>query len=263
MTQTLEGRLALVTAASRGLGRASAEALGRAGCDLMICSRDQASVDRAVTELRAATGREVQGIAADLARAEDVQRVLEAALAIRGRVDVLVSNTGGPPPGPFMGFDDVAWQGAFESLLMPAVRLARGVVPGMQGQGWGRILFVTSSAVKQPIPALVLSNALRAAVTAMAKTLAGQVARDGITVNCVAPGRILTDRVRFLDGEAARGSGQSLAEVQAEQATRIPAGRYGEPREFGAAVAFLASPGAAYITGSTLAVDGGIIGSLL
>jgi len=263
MGQALDGRVALVTAASRGLGRASAEALAAAGCDLVICSRDRASVERAAEEIRRTTGRQVLPVAADLGRAGDVQAVLEAALSTHGRVDVLVSNTGGPQPGPFMGFDDAAWQGAFDSLLMPAVRLARGVVPGMQAQGWGRILFVTSSAVKQPIPALVLSNSLRAAVTAMAKTLAGQVARDGITVNCVAPGRILTDRVRFLDGEAAKGSGRTLEEVQTEQATRIPAGRYGEPREFGEAVAFLASPGAAYITGSTLAVDGGIISSLL
>lgn len=263
MAQALDGKVALVTAASRGLGRASAEALAKAGCDLVICSRDRASVDRAAEEIRRATDRKVLALIADLGRAGDLQQVLDAAMTAHGRVDVLVSNTGGPPPGPFMGFDDAAWQGAFDTLLMPAVRLARGVVPGMQAQGWGRILFVTSSAVKQPIPALVLSNSLRAAVTAMAKTLAGQVARDGITVNCVAPGRILTDRVKFLDGEAAKGSGRSLDDIQAEQAQRIPTGRYGDPREFGEAIAFLASPGAAYITGSTLAVDGGAIGSLL
>lgn len=263
MAQGLEGKIALVTAASRGLGRASAEALARAGCELVICGRDQASVERAADEIRRATGRSVLPVAADLGRAEDLQRVVEAAMAAHGRVDVLVSNTGGPPPGPFMGFDDAAWQSAFDTLLMPAVRLARSVVPGMKERTWGRILFITSSAVKQPIPALVLSNSLRAAVTAMAKTLAGQVAKDGITVNCVAPGRIFTDRVRFLDGEAAKGSGRSMDDIQAEQAARIPAGRYGEPREFGEAVAFLASPGASYITGSTLAVDGGAISSLL
>ncbi len=263
MTQSLAGKVALVTAASRGLGRASAEALARAGCDLVICSRDRASVDRAAEEIRRATGRAVLSVVADLSDAEAIQKVLDAAMVAHGHVDVLVSNTGGPQPGPFMGFDDTAWQGAFDALLMPAVRLARGVVPGMQAQGWGRILFITSSAVKQPIPALVLSNSLRAAVTAMAKTLAGHVAKDGITVNCVAPGRILTDRVRFLDGEAAKASGRPLEDLQAELATRIPVGRYGEPREFGEAVAFLASPGAAYITGSTLAVDGGAIGSLL
>jgi len=263
MAHGLDGKVALVTAASRGLGRASAIALARAGCDLAICSRDQASVDRAAEEIRRATGRSVLPVAADLGRAEDLQRVVEATMATHGRVDVLVSNTGGPPPGPFMGFDDAAWQSAFDSLLMPAVRLARAVVPDMQARGWGRILFITSSAVKQPLPALVLSNSLRAAVTAMAKTLAGQVAKDGITVNCLAPGRIFTDRVRFLDGEAAKASGRSLEDIQAEQAARIPVGRYGEPREFGEVVAFLAGPDAAYITGSTLAVDGGAITSLL
>lgn len=263
MAHGLDGKVALVTAASRGLGRASAIALARAGCDLAICSRDQASVDRAAEEIRRATGRSVLPVAADLSRAEDLQRVVEATMATHGRVDVLVSNTGGPPPGPFMAFDDAAWQSAFDSLLMPAVRLARAVVPDMKARGWGRILFITSSAVKQPLPALVLSNSLRAAVTAMAKTLAGQVAKDGITVNCVAPGRIFTDRVRFLDGEAAKASGRSLEDIQAEQAARIPVGRYGEPREFGEVVAFLAGPDAAYITGSTLAVDGGAISSLL
>ncbi|WP_257312084.1 SDR family oxidoreductase [Geothrix fuzhouensis] len=263
MTLELDGKVALVTAASRGLGRASAEALARAGCDLAICSRDQASLDRAAEEIRRATGRAVLPVVADLACAEDVQRVFEAAMAAYGRVDVLVSNTGGPPPGPFMAFDDAAWQGAFDSLLMPAVRLARSVVPGMTERNWGRILFITSSAVKQPIPALVLSNSLRAAVTAMAKTLAGQVAKHGITVNCVAPGRIFTDRVRFLDGEAAKAGGRSMEDIQAEQGARIPVGRYGEPREFGEAVAFLAGQNASYITGSTLAVDGGAISSLL
>lgn len=263
MGQELEGKVALVTAASKGLGRASAEALARAGCDLAICGRDQAAVEKAAEEIRRATGRAVLPVAADLGRAEDVQRLVAATLAAYARVDVLVSNTGGPQPGPFMAFDDAAWQGAFDSLLMPAVRLARAVVPGMKERGWGRILFVTSSAVKQPIPALVLSNSLRAAVTAMAKTLAGQVARDGITVNCVAPGRIFTDRVRFLDGEAAKASGRSMEDIRAEQGARIPVGRYGEPREFGEAVAFLAGPGASYITGSTLAVDGGAISSLL
>ena len=204
MALELEGKVALVTAGSRGLGRASAEALARAGCDLAICSRDQAAVEKAAEEIRRATGRAVLPVAADLARGEDVQRLVEATAAAYNRVDVLVSNTGGPQPGPFMAFDDAAWQAAFDTLLMPAVRLARSVVPGMKERNWGRILFITSSAVKQPIPALVLSNSLRAAVTAMAKTLAGQVAKDGITVNCVAPGRIFTDRVRFLDGEAAK-----------------------------------------------------------
>jgi 3-oxoacyl-[acyl-carrier protein] reductase len=262
MTQGLEGKVALVTAASRGLGRASAEALARAGCDLAICSRNQASVEKAAEEIRRATGRAVLPVVADLSRAEDLRRVVEGALTAYNHVDVLVSNTGGPQPGPFMAFDDAAWQGAFDTLLMPAVRLARAVVPGMQERNWGRILFITSSAVRQPIPALVLSNSLRAAVTAMAKTLAGQVAKDGITVNCVAPGRIFTDRVRFLDGEAAKASGRSMEDIRTEQGARIPAGRYGEPQEFGEAVAFLASPGASYITGSTLAVDGGAISSL-
>jgi 3-oxoacyl-[acyl-carrier protein] reductase len=259
----LKGKVALVTAASKGLGYASAMGLAREGCDLVICSRDQASVDQAAAKISEVTGRQVLALRADLGIAAEVDRLLEATRSVHGGVDILVSNTGGPPPGAFMDFDDAAWQSAFDTLLMPAVRLARGVIPSMRSRGGGRILFITSSAVKQPLPALVLSNSLRAAVTGMAKTLSAQVGMDGITVNCIAPGRILTERVTFLDGMAAAKSGQPIAAIQKEQAARIPVGRYGDPEEFAKAVVFLASAAASYITGSTLAVDGGAIGSLL
>lgn len=259
----LAGKVALVTAASKGLGRASALGLAREGCDLAICSRDEAAIQAVAEEIRQQTGRKVLALTADVSRAADVERLMAATMETYGGVDILVSNTGGPPPGQFMDFDDAAWQGAFDNLLMSAVRLTRAVLPGMQNKGWGRILYITSGAVKTPIPNLMLSNSLRAAVTGMMKTLASEVAKDGITVNCVAPGRIDTERVRFLDSDAARRSGRDAAAIQAERAAGIPAKRYGTPEEFGNAVVFLASEPASYVTGSTLVVDGGAINTLL
>lgn len=263
MQTGLAGKVALVTAASKGLGFASAMALAQEGCDLAICSRDPAAIEVAAEQIRTATGRRVVALAADVSRAEGVQQVLDATFGAYGGVDILVSNTGGPPTGLFMDFDDTAWQNAFDNLLMSAVRLTRGVIPSMKARGGGRILYITSGSLKQPNPTLMLSNALRAAVTGMAKTLSAQVARDGITVNCVAPGRIDTERVQWLDADAASRTGRDKEAVQADWANRIPAGRYGTPEEFAAAILFLASDKAAYITGVHLGVDGGQINTLL
>jgi len=263
MDTGLKGKVAIVTAASRGLGFASAMGLAREGCDLAICSRDEAAITEAAAAIAQATGQQVLAMPADLSSPTDIDQFLRATFARYGGVDILVSNTGGPPPGLFMDFDDAAWQGAFDALLMPAVRLSRAVIPAMRERGGGRILYVTSGAVKQPIPNLVLSNSLRAAVTGMMKTLSAQVGPWGITVNCVAPGRVATDRVESLDQLAAQQSGKTVAEIEADWAKRIPAGRYGDPEEFGATVVFLASRAASYITGSTIMVDGGLINTLL
>lgn len=263
MDYGLKGKIALVTAASKGLGRASALGLAREGCDLAICSRDSDSVEAAAAAIRQETGRRVLALTADVSRAADVDRVVNATVAAYGGVDVLVSNTGGPPAGLFMDLDDAAWQGAFDNLLMSAVRLSRAVIPSMQARGGGRIIYITSGAVKQPIFHLVLSNSLRAGVTGLMKTLAAQVAKDKITVNCVAPGRIQTERIEYLDGVVAKNAGKSLATVQAEATGRIPMGRYGEAAEFAAGVVFLAGESAAYVTGTTLCVDGGQINTLL
>ncbi len=259
----LDGKVALVTAASKGLGRASAMALAREGCDLAICSRREHAIAAVAEEIRQETGRKVLAVAADLSKKEDVDRLLGATMAEYGRVDVLVSNTGGPPAGLFTDFDDDAWAAAFESLLMPAVRLTRAVLPGMQQRGWGRILYITSGSVKQPIPTLILSNAFRSGITAMMKTLSHQVAKEGITVNCVAPGRIDTERVRQLDEGLAARTGKDVAAVRAGWEAQIPAGRYGTPEEFAKVIAFLASEGASYVTGSTIVVDGGHINTLV
>lgn len=263
MNYGLQGKIALVTAASQGLGCASALQLAREGCDLAICSRNDRAITAAAEKIRRETGRKVLAVPADVRRAEDIQRLIDAAMTAYGRVDILVSNTGGPPPATFAEANDQMWQEAFENLLLSAVRLSRGVLPSMEKAGWGRIIYITSGSVKQPIPNLILSNSLRAAITGMAKTLSGEVARYGITVNCVAPGRISTERVKSLDEDKAHRTGTSPEEVQAAMAAAIPAGRYGTPEEFGSAVAFLASSAAAYITGTTLVVDGGSINTLL
>ncbi|HYF96126.1 MAG TPA: SDR family oxidoreductase [Symbiobacteriaceae bacterium] len=263
MQSGLAGKVALVTAASKGLGFASAMGLAKEGCDLAICSRDEAAIEAAAEQIRQATGRKVLALQADVSRPDDVDRFLNAALETYGGVDVLVSNTGGPPTGQFMDLDDAAWQKAFDNLLMSAVRLTRGVIPSMKARGGGRILYVTSGSVKQPVVTLILSNALRAAVTGMAKTLAAQVAKDKITVNCVAPGRINTERIVWLDNDTASRTGKTGDAVRAEWESKIPAGRYGSPEEFANAVVFLASAGASYMTGSTVQVDGGQINSLM
>jgi 3-oxoacyl-[acyl-carrier protein] reductase len=263
MNLGLTGKVALVTAASKGLGFATALGLAREGCDLAICSRDAAATQVAADRIIAETGRRVLALQADVTRAEDVERLLQATLEAYGGIDILVSNTGGPPTGLFMDLGDAAWQGAFDSLLLPAVRLSRGVIPSMRARGGGRIIFITSGAVKQPIPALILSNSLRAAVTGMAKTLSAQVAKEKIMVNCVAPGRVDTERVQWLDADTAGRTGREAGAVKAEWEGRIPAGRYGTPEEFANAVVFLAGAGASYITGTTLVVDGGQINTLL
>lgn len=262
MQYGLAGKVALVTAASKGLGYASAMGLAREGCDLAICSRDLAAVESAAEQIRRATGRKVLALQADVSQAADVERILQATFAEYGGVDILVSNTGGPPTGQFMEFDDAAWQKAFDNLLMSAVRLTRGVIPAMKARGGGRLIYITSGSVKQPIPALILSNSLRSAVTGMMKTLAAQVAKDQITCNCVAPGRIETERIGWLDSDTAGRTGRTADAVKADWESRIPAGRYGTPEEFANAVVFLAGQAASYITGSTLVVDGGHINTL-
>lgn len=259
----LSGRVALVTAASKGLGRAVALALAQEGADVAICSRDEGQIREAAEEIREATGVRVLARVADVSRKEDIDALIAAVRTEYGRIDILVSNSGGPPPGRFLELDDEAWRKAVDLLLMSAVRLARGVLPGMQERGWGRILFITSGSVKQPIQNLILSNSIRAAVTGMAKTLAGEVGRHGITVNCLAPGRIDTERVRSLDENTAARTGRTPAEVRAALEAAIPLGRYGHVNEFGRVAAFLCSEAASYITGSTVVVDGGNINTLL
>ena len=179
-----------------------------------------------------------------------------------GRVDILVNNCGGPAAGPAKGQSAAAWQAAFEAMAAPIFRITDAALPGMTAKGWGRIVTIGSSGIVQPIPNLALSNGVRGAIAGWSKTLAEEVAGDGITVNIVMPGRIATDRLAQLDGIKAEKTGASLEDVQDASRKTIPAGRYGKPEEFGSVVTFLCSAQAAYVTGSMLRVDGGMIRGL-
>jgi 3-oxoacyl-[acyl-carrier protein] reductase len=255
-------KVALVCAASKGLGRASAEALARDGFHVAICARGADALEATAEAIRQAGG-DVLAIPADLSRADDVDRVIASTVDWFGGLDVLVTNTGGPPSGPFMSLDERAWTEAIDALLLSVVRLCRAAVPHMQQRGGGRIINVTSISVKQPIAGLVLSNALRSAVTSLAKTLSVELAPDKILVNCVAPGYTRTDRVVELSQQSAAREGTSAEAVEQRIVSGIPIGRMGDPKEFGDVVAFLASPAASYISGVTIPVDGGWTRGLL
>ena len=249
-------KIALVCAASKGLGRASAEALARDGFKVAICARGADALNETARAIRDGGG-DVLAIPADLSQAGDVERVIAVTVERFGGLDVVVTNTGGPPSGPFMTLDEQVWRDAIDSLLLSVVRLCRAAIPHLQARGGGRIINITSISVKQPIEGLVLSNALRSAVTSLAKTLAAELAPHNILVNCVAPGYTRTDRVVELSEQAAAREGTTPDVVEKRTIAKIPLGRMGEPKEFGEVVAFLASPAASYVTGVTIQVDGG------
>ena len=239
----LEGKVALVTAASKGLGRAVATELAREGARVVISSRDEEALAKAAKEIREETGTdEVDHRVADLTSAEDIEALVSHTVDRFGGIDVLVNNSGGPPAGTFEDFDDGAWQDAFEQILLSLIRCVRGVLPLMRERGGGRIVNVASSSVKQPIENLTLSNTFRAGLVGLAKTLSLELAPDGILVNTLGPGRISTARSESMDASQAESRGVPVEEVRAEFETRIPLGRYGTPEEFARVAAFLASP---------------------
>lgn len=244
----LEGRRALLTASSKGLGRASAEALVREGAKVYISSRNKDLLEQTANEIGAAGWR-----AADVSNGDECEALVHAAAKELGGLDILVVNAGGPPPGTFQSTPLESWELAFHLTLMSAVRLVRAGLPHLKTSGQGRIVFITSISVRQPIPNIALSNSLRAAVTGLAKTLALELAPDQITVNCLAPGTILTDRIRNLGATA----GQDLEEYIKRLEAESPMRRIGDPAEFGATCAFLCSKPAGYITGQTIGIDGG------
>jgi 3-oxoacyl-[acyl-carrier protein] reductase len=263
MDLQLRGRVALVNAASRGIGRGIAEALAAEGVRLVIASRDPAAIGRTADEIANAYQAEVVPVAADVTSADAAERLVSTATERFGGLDILVNNSGGPPGGRFADFDDAAWQSAFDLLLLSVVRMVRAALPHLRASGAGRIINVASSSVKEPIPALVLSNSLRAGVAGLAKTLADELAPDQITVNTVLPGRILTDRLRGPFVEPARRAGIHVDELaRAEVAKEVPLGRVGEPADLANLVAFLCSAPASYLTGLVVAVDGGRIRSI-
>jgi 3-oxoacyl-[acyl-carrier protein] reductase len=257
MNLGLENRRALVAGASRGLGRAIASELAAEGADVIAVARDVGRLNELAASAASAR-RTITARACDLSEASAIES-LAGALE---QTDVLVLNTGGPPPGPVSDVTDVTWNKQFDSLFLSAVRLTRLALPGMRKRHFGRIIVVVSSGVVQPIPNLGVSNALRSALIGWAKTLASEVASEGITVNCLAPGRIATDRVAELDGGRAAREGIDIEQVTRESRAAIPAGRYGDPAEFAAVAAFLASDRASYMTGGIVRIDGGMIRSV-
>jgi len=254
----LQSKVALVTAGSKGLGKGIALELAREGARVAISSRSEEELRRAAAEIGAATGHEPLVVAADLTKGEEIARLIATVLDCYGQIDILINNTGGPPPGYFDEFDDDQWQRAVDLLLLSSVRLIRGVLPGMRERRWGRIINSTSVAVKQPIGNLLLSNAVRTAVIGLAKSLSNEVAAEGITVNNLLPGSIYTDRVIQNTEATARRTGQPVEEARRAAEAQIPMGRYGRVEEYAAAAVFLASARASYITGTNLLVDGGV-----
>jgi 3-oxoacyl-[acyl-carrier protein] reductase len=259
----LRGKVAVVAASSRGLGHAIAAELAAEGARVVVNARTADGVRAAREAIAAATRAEIHGVVADVATMEGIARLAAESVERFGQVDILVTNAGGPPAGTFDSHQWNAWQGAVDLTLRSVVELTRAVLPGMRARRWGRIINVTSIAAKQPVNNLMLSNSVRAAVTGFARTLANEVARDGITVNNVLPGYTRTERVDELASTTAAKEGVEAAAVLARFESEIPMRRLGEPRELAALTAFLASERAAYITGQSIAVDGGWIRGLL
>lgn len=255
----LKDKVALVTASSKGLGRACALALAREGAKVAICARDGKALKTAADEIVMTTGSEVLAVPADMNNSRDIQQVVKETVKYFGKLNILVTNAGGPPAGNFADFEDRQWQEALNLTLMSMVRLIRAALPYMQQEGWGRVINITSTSVKEPLDNLVLSNSIRPAVHGLAKTLSQQFAPYGITVNNVMPGTIRTDRVEQLAQARSEKNEQTVADAIIEMGKAAALGRIGEPEEFGAVVAFLASERASYITGVSLPVDGGRI----
>jgi 3-oxoacyl-[acyl-carrier protein] reductase len=255
----LRGKVALVTAASKGMGKACAVGLAVEGARVAMCARNEGDLKAAVEEVKATSKGDVVGIAADVTKLDHVRMLVGRVKDALGAPDILIANCGGPPRGYFDEFGDEAWYGAVEVSLMSTVRLIREVLPGMRAKRWGRILTIQSVSVKQPLPELLLSNAVRPGVAGMMKTLAAQLGKENILVNTLCPGRILTDRL--LGG--LKGSGLSREEYLARQGAEIPLGRVGTAEEFANVAVFLASERASYVTGVAIQVDGGLVRGLL
>jgi 3-oxoacyl-[acyl-carrier protein] reductase len=259
----LRGKVALVASSSKGLGRAVAYELANEGASIAMCARGEEELNRARDEIAKQTGVDVIAITGDLSKRDEAERIARTALEQFGHVDILVTNAGGPPSVKFEGISPEMWQQAVDQTLMSAINLTRILLPKMRERKWGRVINITSITVKQPVDGLMLSNSIRAAVTGFARTLANEVARDGITVNNILPGYTRTERVEQLAAATAYTEGISAEAARAKWEAQIPMGRLGEPDEFAALAAFLASERASYITGTSITVDGGWVKGLL
>lgn len=257
MNLGIRDRVALVAAASRGFGRAIAHGLAAEGARVALCARGPEVLARAAREIAAATGGDLLPVVADVTQAAGCAHFVDQAVQRWGRVDILVTNSGGPTPGAFEQLDDAAWQAAFESTLLNVVRLIRLCVPHMKGGGWGRIVNVQSTSVKQPIAGLLLSNGIRPGAIGLCKSLADELAAHGILINSVCPGAHDTDRIRELVAARARTHGTTVAEELRRLAASVPLGRLGQPSELADVVVFLCSARASFVTGASVVVDGG------
>ncbi len=259
----LRGKVALVAGASKGLGREVARSLAHEGAKVAICARNAELLREAALSISQETGSELWWKVTDLSNPKDIRAFVQEAVERFETVHILVNNAGGPPSGKFVDLGEESWEEAFQLNLMSAIRLTRQVLPHMRRQGWGRIINLTSAAVKQPIEGLILSNSLRAAVHGWAKSLSNELASEGVLVNCVCTGFMHTQRVEQLAETLAHSKGADSSEIVRAWEAQIPLGRLGRPQELADLVTFLASEKAGYITGASIAIDGGYCKGLL
>ena len=255
----LKGKVALVAGASQGMGRAAALGFSREGAKVAICARGEAALNETAAAIRKETGGEVLAIVADMSKPADIQKFVNDSAKHFGRLDIVVNNAGGPPPGEFMKFTDEDWNSAYNLSFMSTMRMTREAVPHMRKVGGGRVINITSYSVKEPIAGWVLSNAVRSAVIGWAKTVSRELARDNILVNNVCPGRIDTERAQKLNKARAERLNRPVEEINKEMAAEVPLGRYGTAEETGDLIVFLGSDRASYITGTTIQIDGGLV----
>ncbi|MFB4164567.1 SDR family oxidoreductase [Alteribacillus sp. JSM 102045] len=258
MDLELKGKAAVVLASSKGLGKASARQFALEGARVMLSGRNEEALEKTAKEIETESGSPVYWKTCDVSKAEDIKALMEQARDKMGRIDVLVNNSGGPPAGTFADMKDSDWQQAFELTLFSFIRAIRAALPELK-KNEGRIVNIASSSLKEPVDHLILSNTFRMGIAGLSKSLARELAPDGVLINTVGPGRIATDRTKTLDEKKAERLGKTLADVRAESEASIPAGRYGTPEEFSKQVVFLGSGANTYVTGQTLLVEGGAV----